>query len=316
MDDGIGTIDTGFGDRPRFCAAYLVVDRGRAAFIDCGTGRSVPRMLAALDAAGVARGDVDHLVLTHVHLDHAGGAGALLRELPNAQVVVHPRGAPHMVDPAKLTASARAVYGDAEFERSYGALVPVPVERVVEAGDGHVVMVGGRALRCVDAPGHARHHLAVWDARSRGWFTGDSFGLSYREFDTARGAMAIPTTSPVQFDPGEMRATIARLLAERPAHAYVTHYGRIDDVARVGGELLALLEAMVALARDLVAAPDRHGRLVAALETLYVDHARRHGVADAGARVPELLGADIELNAQGLEAWLARMAKPGPSPSG
>ena len=316
MDDGIGTIDTGFGDRPRFCAAYLVVDRGRAAFIDCGTGRSVPRMLAALDAAGVARGDVDHLVLTHVHLDHAGGAGALLRELPNAQVIVHPRGAPHMVDPAKLTASARAVYGDAEFERSYGALVPVPVERVVEAGDGHVVMVGGRALRCVDAPGHARHHLAVWDARSRGWFTGDSFGLSYRELDTARGAMAIPTTSPVQFDPGEMRATIARLLAERPAHAYVTHYGRIDDLERVGGELLALLEAMVAIARDLVAASDRHGRLVAALEGLYVDHARRHGVAGAGGRVPELLGADIELNAQGLEAWLARMAKAGPSPSG
>lgn len=316
MDDGIGTIDTGFGDRPRFCAAYLVVDRGRAAFIDCGTGRSVPRMLAALDAAGVARGDVDHLVLTHVHLDHAGGAGALLRELPNARVVVHPRGAPHMVDPAKLTASARAVYGDAEFERSYGALVPVPAERVVEAGDGHVVEVGGRTLRCVDAPGHARHHLAVWDARSRGWFTGDSFGLSYREFDTARGAMAIPTTSPVQFDPGEMRATIARLLAERPAQAYVTHYGRIDDVARVGGELLSLLEAMVAIARGLADAPDRHGRLVAALETLYVEHARRHGVADAGARVPELLGADIELNAQGLEAWLARMAKAGPSPSG
>ena len=316
MDDGIRIIDTGFGDRPRFCAAYLVVDRGRAAFIDCGTGRSVPRMLAALDAAGVARGDVDHLVLTHVHLDHAGGSGALLRELPNAQVVVHPRGAPHMVDPAKLTASARAVYGDAEFERSYGALVPVPAERVVEAGDGHVVMVGGRALRCVDAPGHARHHLAVWDARSRSWFTGDSFGLSYREFDTARGAIAIPTTSPVQFDPGEMRATIARLLAERPAHAYVTHYGRIDDIDRVGGELLALLEAMVAIARDLADAPDRHRRLVAALETLYVEHARRHGVADAGARVPELLDADIELNAQGLEAWLARMAKAGPSPSG
>ena len=312
MEDGITTIDTGFGDRARFCAAYLVVDAGRAVFIDCGTGRSVPRMLAALDAAGVARADVDHLVLTHVHLDHAGGAGALLRELPNARVVVHPRGAPHMVDPAKLTASARQVYGDAEFERSYGALVPVPAGRVVEAVEGHVVDVGGRALRCIDAPGHARHHLAVWDARSRGWFTGDSFGLSYRELDTARGAMAIPTTSPVQFDPVEMRGTIERLLAAQPAHAWVTHYGRIDDVERIGGELLALLDAMVAIAGDLAAAPDRHGRLVAALERLYVEHARRHGVAAAEARVPELLAADIELNAQGLEAWLARNAKAAP----
>ena len=309
MEDGITTIDTGFGDRARFCAAYLVVDAGRAAFIDCGTGRSVPRMLAALDAAGVARADVDHLVLTHVHLDHAGGAGALLRELPNARVVLHPRGAPHMVDPAKLTASARQVYGDAEFERSYGALVPVPAGRVVEAVEGHVVDVGGRALRCIDAPGHARHHLAVWDARTRGWFTGDSFGLSYREFDTARGAMAIPTTSPVQFDPVEMRGTIERLLAAKPAHAWVTHYGRIDDVERIGGELLSLLDAMVAIAGDLAAGPDRHGRLVAALERLYVDHARGHGVAAAEARVPELLAADIELNAQGLEAWLARNAR-------
>jgi len=309
MEDGITTIDTGFGDRARFCAAYLVVDAGRAAFIDCGTGRSVPRMLAALDAAGVARADVDHLVLTHVHLDHAGGAGALLRELPNARVVVHPRGAPHMVDPAKLTASARQVYGDAEFERSYGALVPVPAGRVVEAVEGHVVDVGGRALRCIDAPGHARHHLAVWDARTRGWFTGDSFGLSYREFDTARGAMAIPTTSPVQFDPVEMRGTIERLLAAQPAHAWVTHYGRIDDVERIGGELLSLLDAMVAIACGLAAAPHRHGRLVAAMERLYVDHARGHGVAAAEARVPELLAADIELNAQGLEAWLARNAR-------
>src|SRR5690606_16363036 len=120
----ITILDTGFGERPAFCAAYLVAEAGRAALIDCGTLHSVPRMLAALDAAGVARDAVDYLIATHVRLDHAGGAGALLRELPAARLVVHPRGAPHMLDPARLIASARQVYGDALFDRAYGGLVP------------------------------------------------------------------------------------------------------------------------------------------------------------------------------------------------
>ena len=306
---GITTIDTGYGDRPRFCAAYLVVQDGRAAFIDCGSNDSVPRMLAALEAQGLARDAVDWLILTHVHLDHAGGAGALMRELRNARLVVHPRGAPHMVDPSKLVAGATAVYGEAAFARHYGTLLPVPSERVVEATDGHVVELAGRPLLCVDTPGHARHHIAVWDAASRGWFSGDIFGLSYREFDTAQGAFIVPTTSPVQFDPGEMLASLRRMLAAEPAAVYLTHYGRVDEVQRLGADLLEQVDAMVALARECDGDPARHARLVAALTALYVERARRHGVADAQVRVPELLAMDIELNAQGLEVWLDRVKR-------
>jgi len=303
---GITTIDTGYGDRPRFCAAYLLVQDGRAAFIDCGSNDSVPRMLAALEAQGLARDAVDWLILTHVHLDHAGGAGALMRELRNARLVVHPRGAPHMIDPSKLVAGATAVYGEAAFARHYGTLLPVPSERVVEAADGHVVELAGRPLLCVDTPGHARHHIAVWDAASRGWFSGDIFGLSYREFDTAQGAFIVPTTSPVQFDPGEMLASLRRMLAAEPAAVYLTHYGRVDEVQRLGADLLEQVDAMVALARECDGDPARHARLVAALTALYVERARRHGVADAQVCVPQLLAMDIELNAQGLEVWLDR----------
>jgi len=229
---GIHTIDTGFV-RPGFDAAYLVVENGRAAFIDCGTNHSLPRMLGALEVAGLTVADVDWLILTHVHLDHAGGAGELMARLPQARLVVHPRGARHMIDPSKLWAGASAVYGEAVMEREYGRLRPVPAERVVEAGDGYLVDLAGRILQCIDTPGHAKHHNAIHDARAEVCFTGDVFGLSYREFDTAHGPFILPTTSPVQFEPEELHASIDRLMALHPVAMYPTHFGRIEDLHRL-----------------------------------------------------------------------------------
>ena len=302
---GIHTIDTGYV-RPRFDAAYLVVEQGRGAFVDCGTNHSVPVLLAALDAAGLAPADVDWVILTHVHLDHAGGAGTLMRQLPHARLVAHPRAAPHMIDPARLVAGATAVYGEELFARHYGELVPVPAERVVVAADGHEVDLAGRTLRCIDTPGHARHHLCTWDARSRSWFTGDTFGLSYRELDSAHGAFILPTSSPVQFEPGAMQASIARMLAEAAQAMYLTHYGRVEDVARLGAELHAQIDAMVAMARSCEPGPGRHDALVAALSGYYLGRARAHACTLDDAAVLRLLEMDIELNAQGLEIWLDR----------
>ncbi|WP_372016236.1 MBL fold metallo-hydrolase [Pseudoxanthomonas sp. 10H] len=304
-EHGIHTIDTGYV-RAGFDAAYLVVEDGRGAFVDCGTNHSLEAMLAALDVAGLAPADVDWLVLTHVHLDHAGGAGALMQRLPNAQLVAHPRAAPHMVDPARLVAGAMAVYGEAEFARHYGELVPVPAARVVVAGDGHVVDLAGRPLRCIDTPGHARHHLCVWDARSRSWFTGDTFGLSYRELDSPRGAFILPTSSPVQFEPEAMQGSIARMLAESPQAMYLTHYGRVEGVQRLAAELDEQIDAMVSLAQACDGRPDRHRALVAALSGYYLERAQAHGSALDDASVLGLLQMDIELNAQGLEVWLER----------
>ncbi|MBB1058967.1 MBL fold metallo-hydrolase [Marilutibacter spongiae] len=307
-EHGIYTIDTGF-HRPRFDAAYLMVEEGRAAFIDCGTNHSVPRMLEALAAQGLGPGDVDWLVLTHVHLDHAGGAGALMRELPRARLLVHPRGAPHMIDPSRLIAGATAVYGEAEMARSYGTILPVAAERVVEAPDGHEFALAGRPLRCIDTPGHARHHLCLWDARSRSWFTGDTFGLSYREFDTAQGAIAIPTSSPVQFEPEALKASIRRLLDASPTAMYPTHYGRVEEAERLADGLFVLVDGMVEAVRHAATAgDDAHARLVEALRTLYLGHLRAHGVALPTAEVLEVLGVDIELNAQGLLVWWQRTA--------
>jgi glyoxylase-like metal-dependent hydrolase (beta-lactamase superfamily II) len=299
---GIHTIDTGFG-RPQFDAAYLVVERDRGAFIDCGTTHSVPRLLAALAEAGIAPKKVDWLILTHVHLDHAGGAGALLEQLPHAVLVAHPRGARHMIDPSLLWAGASAVYGEEVMHRHYGRLHPVPAERVIEAPDGHVVELAGRALHCYDTPGHARHHLCVHDPRARVCFTGDTFGLSYRELDSGRGPFVLPTSSPVQFEPDALHHSIDRLLALEPEAIYLTHYGRVQHVERLGQDLHQQIDAMVALVQQLRGHPQRHAALVAALGELYWQRAQAHGCRQSRDELIELLDIDIELNAQGLELW-------------
>lgn len=305
VDLGIHTIDTAF-QRDHFDAAYLIVHNGRGAFVDCGTSHSVPRLLAAVAQAGLQPADIDWLILTHVHLDHAGGAGALMRELPNARLVVHPRGAAHMIDPARLVAGATAVYGEAEIARSYGQILPVPAARVVVAEDGHRVSLAGRELLCVDTPGHARHHHCIWDAASRSWFTGDTFGLSYRELDSDAGAFIIPTSSPVQFEPEALHASIERLMARAPVAMYLTHYGRVENPARLAAELHAQIDAMVAIARRCDGLPDRHDVLAAALGALYVARLRLQGNALDEAQVLRVLAMDIELNAQGLACWLDR----------
>ncbi|MFO1253180.1 MAG: MBL fold metallo-hydrolase [Inhella sp.] len=300
---GIYAIDTGF-QRPRFDAAYLMVEAGRAAFIDTGTNHSVPRLLEALEALGLARAAVDYVIPTHVHLDHAGGVGLLMRELPSATLICHPRGLRHMVDPSQLWASATAVYGAEEMARSYGELIPVPAERARPSSDELVLELAGRPLRFIDAPGHAKHHHCIWDARSRGWFTGDTFGLSYREFDEGGRPWALPTSTPVQFEPEAMKASIARMLAAEPDCLYLTHYGRVREVARLAALLNGLIDGMTAVARQAQA--ERHERIKQGLLALYATSLREHGSPLDTEEIERLLATDLELNAQGLEVWLGK----------
>ncbi|HEX6705010.1 MAG TPA: MBL fold metallo-hydrolase [Albitalea sp.] len=303
--DGIHVIDTGF-HRPRFDASYLVVESGRAAFVDTGTNHSVPRLLAALEHVGLRPEHVDWVIATHVHLDHAGGVGLLMRQLPRARLVVHPRGERHLVDPCQLVAGARAVYGEAEMERAYGQVLGVPRERVVTTHDGMTLAWGARTLRFLDTPGHARHHHCIWDDRSRGFFTGDTFGLSYREFDGPRGAWVLPTTTPVQFEPEALRESVQRLLAGEPQRMYLTHYGPVGDVPRLGAHFLRQLDAIVALGRAVEGATDRHAALKEGLSDIYLGEVRERGLAMSDQQALDLLAMDIELNAQGLGVWLDR----------
>lgn len=309
LGDEVYAIDTGF-QRPMFDAAYLIVEQGRAAFVDTGTNHGVPRLLAALGALGLKPEHVDWVIPTHVHLDHAGGVGLLMQSLPLARLLVHPRGARHMIDPSALYQGALAVYGEKEMQRSYGTLVGVDETRVVNSFDGMQIELAGRPLLIADTPGHARHHHCIWDARSAGWFTGDTFGLSYREFDTALGPWILPTTTPVQFDPAALRASIERLMRQAPRHIYLTHYGRVSDLSRMALLLLSLLDAMVEIGLRLHGGvndkADRHARIKQDLTLLYRTSLREHGCTLSDERIALLLAMDVELNAQGMGVWLDR----------
>ncbi|WP_224361501.1 MBL fold metallo-hydrolase [Hyalangium versicolor] len=303
--DGITAIDTEYM-RHGLAAAHLIAHEGRAAFVDTGTAHSVPYLLAALDELGIARGAVDYVILTHVHLDHAGGAGQLMQALPNARAVIHPRGAPHMVDPTKLIAGSIAVYGEDIYRTLYGELVPIPASRIVETRDGQRLSLAGRELEFVHTPGHALHHHAIVDVAHRNIFTGDTFGLSYRELDTENGAFIVPTTTPTQFDPEQLIASLDRLLAHKPQALYLMHYSRVTDVPRLAESLKQQIHQFVTIARSHRGAANRHDAILADMRKLWFELLRRHGCTLPDAQLEELLGTDLELNTQGLLVWLDR----------
>jgi glyoxylase-like metal-dependent hydrolase (beta-lactamase superfamily II) len=308
LDHGISVVDTGFV-RDRFDASYLIAHNGRGAFVDTGTNNAVPRLLGSLEERDLEPDQVDWVILTHVHLDHAGGAGLLMQHLPNAKLVVHSRGARHMVDPSALIKGVRAVYGDEVTARDYGELVPVAADRVVTATDGFTIDLGGRTLTFADTPGHAMHHNCIWDQQSSGWFTGDTFGLAYPDLATPVGSHVVPSSTPVQFDPVALHASVARLLAAKPLVMYPTHFGPVNDVSRLAEQLLWQADSMVSAAIALTDAPQRHERLRSAFEKIYIDELRRCGSTLDEATILSLLATDIELNAQGMAVWLDRQKK-------
>ena len=300
---GVLAIDSG-QVRNEMAACYLLEAGDAAAVIEAGSNYSVPRILEVLDQRGWDRAAVSHVIVTHVHLDHAGGAGQLLQELPNAKLVVHPYGARHMIDPSKLEAGTRAVYGDEAFEEMYGTLVPVPEERVIIMQDGDELSVGKRRLRFMDTPGHARHHFCVWDEQTRGWFTGDTFGISYRDLDTGQGAMVFPTTTPIQFDPPVLRESVRRLMEAGPQCMYLTHFGRVTDTQRLAEQMIAGVSKFEEIGLANESAANRTDTIRQQQKAWLYAMCREHGVLHDEEQLDKILWDDVVLNTQGIEFWL------------
>lgn len=305
--NGVYCLDSGYV-RPQLASIYLIVENGRVAFIDTGSNDSVPNTEEALKTLGLTPDAVDFIILTHIHLDHAGGAGLMMHKYPNAQLVVHPRGARHMADPSKLIAGVSAVYG-AEYVRSvYGDILPIDASRIIEAHDQSNIKLGDRELIFIDTPGHARHHMCIIDAKSEGIFTGDMFGLSYRELDTDGRVFIFPTTTPTQFEPEHMHASIDRLLSYNPKSMYLTHFGRVQQPEILAHDLHRHLNALTDSARYIqtlnLTHETRHLRIKQAISDYLMMQVRMFGCNLDEHQIHAIFETDLELNAQGMAVWL------------
>ncbi|MBF0127079.1 MAG: MBL fold metallo-hydrolase [Magnetococcales bacterium] len=300
---GVTRIDVEYV-RPGFTAAWLVRERGRAVFVETGPLPAVPLLLGALTRHGLSPGAVEAIIVTHVHLDHAGGAGELLRHLPNARLLVHPSGLQHLVDPSRLIAGAKVVYGEERFMATLGGAVPVDPARVHCPADGETFSLAGRPLTLLETPGHSLNHLCVFDEASRSLFTGDAFGLSYRELDGIGRPFFLPATTPTQFDPQSYQETVRRLAALGPARLCLTHFGSVPWMPVYVDDLERQLEVYRQLAME-TNEKMAHDALVAALRGDLRERLGGTGVEP----LLDLLAMDLDLNAQGLAVWRERQGR-------
>jgi glyoxylase-like metal-dependent hydrolase (beta-lactamase superfamily II) len=300
--DSVVTIDCKYIE-PEYAAAYLIIERDRAAFVDNNTVFAVPLLMDALEARGLRPPQVDYAIVTHIHLDHAGGTSALLERCPNAIAVVHPRGARHLVDPSRLVASAAAFYGEETFRDRYGTITPAEADRVRAVEDGETLDLGKRTFTFLHTLGHARHHMCIHDSGANAVFTGDSFGLAFPVIQGGVKPFLIASSAPTDFDPAEARKSVERILNTGAERAYLTHFGCVEPVDKAAEQLLRSIDSMERIMNEAAAANLTGDELTAfceqAVRKAFADHAADCGVevTAAGRRILE---HEVFLNSRGI----------------
>ena len=261
MSSGAWQVSLPFLDEPQIIGSYLLAGKNELAIIDPGPGSTLEWLLSALSEAGFDPQDVTHILLTHIHLDHAGATGSLARLLPRAQVYVHSLGAPHLIDPSRVLASATRIYGE-RMRLLWGDIEATPAARVQRIGDGDTLNVAGRQLSVHYTPGHAIHHVSFFDEQTRELFAGDVAGVRLPDADYVR-----PPTPPPDIDLEAWSASIARIKQLRPDVIYLAHFGPTHDVERH----LDRLEAALYEWGDFVLEAMRKGRNEAEIIALLIE---------------------------------------------
>lgn len=309
LTHGITVIDAEYGT-PGVAALYLMQEDDQVAIIETGTNHSVPLIKQVLESKGLSFDNVRYVIPTHVHLDHAGGAGELMHYCENAKLIIHPFGAAHMIDPSRLEAGTIAVYGEENFRKLYGKIRPIDEERVIQAPDGFTVKLNNRLLEFIDTPGHARHHFCVIDQNSQGIFTGDTFGICYPQLTTTEGPFSFATTTPVQFDPDALLISIKRLMSYQPKQIYLTHFGMIEPSAKI---VKQLTDAVKDTKRIALQARNISESRVEHLQKQLLEHVliilAKMQCEQSVEFQTSVMKNDIKLNAQGMDVWLNRLDK-------
>ena len=298
---GISVIDSGYFSDD-FAAIYLIKQNNKVAIIETGTTFSIPSVQKALERDGLSFLDVTYIIPTHVHLDHAGGAGELMKQCQNASLIVHPRGARHMIDPTKLIAGAMAVYGEQKFKKLYGEIIPIEASRVIEADDNFILDFEGRELKFIDTPGHARHHFCIWDIQTKSMFTGDTFGISYRDLDYNDEVYIFPSTSPVQFDPEELIKSIHKIMEYNPQRVCLTHFAAIRPTQKVVEQLINGINFVSNLAKKYATKDDAKLVIHNEMMSYFLKGFEKSGFKDLDF-CRKRLELDVKINTLGLIHW-------------
>ncbi len=288
---------------PLRACSFLMIEGNHASFVDNNTVFAVPHLLKALEQHKIPPENVDYLIVTHVHLDHAGGTSALLKHCPNAKVIAHPKTAKFLARPERLIEGARAVYGEPLFTQLFGEIEPVPEERIQIVADEEILTWGERTLRFMHTLGHATHHICIHDSKTNGVFTGDSFGLGQSDPETYDTKFLFVSTAPADFDPIEAERTIRRILSLHPDYVFLPHYGIHKDPQHGASMLLRSLSAMEVLLQTALEKNIPDDQLMDWLHPRVLEATREQvewcGVRDVDSAMA-WIGDDPRINAMGI----------------
>lgn len=285
-----------------------VIDEEQLTIIETGPSPSVPYILEGLKQLQLNTADVKYIIVTHIHLDHAGGAGRLLQHCPNAEVIVHPRGARHLADPSRLIAGARAVYGE-KFDQLFDPVVPVPEDRLVIKEDGDTLSIGAnRTLHFWDTPGHAAHHFSMYDPVSNGIFAGDNVGIRFHHTEDVNVTFYIPSTSPNQFDPEAMMRSMQKFRESGAERLYLGHFGMTSDVEQAYEQVSDWIPRFVEQGKEALAENEGVEGIVKRLSSMMRQYLTERGVPE-DHDVYKILEMDLKVCAMGIIDYLQKQQR-------
>ncbi|WP_285766441.1 MBL fold metallo-hydrolase [Peribacillus sp. SI8-4] len=298
-------------DRRNRTGTYVIADKDMT-IVETSASPSIPHLLKGLAELGIAPEDITYIILTHIHLDHAGGAGLFLQHCPNAKVIVHPKGARHLEDPTRLIAGAKAVYGD-DFNKLFDPILPIPPERMICKHDREALQIGDHStLTFYDTPGHANHHLSIFDSKSKGMFSGDTIGIYYRELDEAGLEFYLPSTSPNQFNPEAMLAAAELYESIGVERIYFGHYGVSENPKEVYRQLQFWLPIFVETAKKAFKVHAAFDERVAATSKHIFKEVAAH-LEEKGISIHhpvfDIIALDLNVSSMGLIDYLMKQER-------
>ncbi|OMP66969.1 MBL fold metallo-hydrolase [Domibacillus epiphyticus] len=288
--------DSGFSKR----TGSYIFHESKKAIIETSASPSIPYLLKGLKELEIDPDEIEYIIVTHIHLDHSGGAGLFLTYCPNAKIIVHPKGARHLSDPTRLIASAKTVYGE-NFTELFDPILPVPADRIIEMEDGGTIDLGGRILSFIHTPGHANHHFSIYDEKSNGIFTGDTAGIRYAQLADEGEAFYLPTTSPNQFNPDEMKKSIKTMMSYHPDRIYFGHYGMSDEPEEAMAMVLEWLDFFMDTAENTESVEELSETLLEKIKQFLTkkEIPLHHPVYD-------ILKVDMDICSQGIMLYLKK----------